>query len=97
MGWHLALLAVHFVLLVMVIMLYRCAPCWMQRLVVVGLGLAFFVMCIAFAIALSSHAWWIYVYALGLALEHVAVSLYVFRVVWQGIASHGHQHAPAAR
>lgn len=102
MGWHLASLVVHFALLVMAVMLFRCAPCWMQKLVVVGMALGLLVMCLAFVAGALGHAWWLYVYLLGLSIEHVAVSIYIFRVVWQGmvkegLVGHGHQHAAAAR
>lgn len=84
MEWNLTMLGVHLVALVLSMLLYRAAPCWMQRLVVVGLSVAFAVMVGAYIAALAGDWWWWYLAVLALTIEHLAVLLYLFRVVWQG-------------
>lgn len=84
MSWNITMLAVHAISLAGCVLLYRSAPCWMQKLVVVGLGFAMLVACMAFGAALAGHdyvRWPIFIVAL--AIEHIAVLLYVFRLIYQ--------------
>lgn len=88
LDWLFTLLAVHVVGLVIAIRLFWGAPCWMQKLSVALLILAFAVYCAAYGAALARlEAWWLLL-AVAAAVEHLAVMLYVFRIWWQG--DHGH-------
>lgn len=84
MAWEITLFFVHLAALAGCVVLYRKAPCWMQRLVVCGLGLGMLFMCIAYAATLQAAWWWWYMALAGFAIEHVAVLLYVFRIIYQG-------------
>lgn len=84
MAWELTLFFVHLAALAGCLVLYGKAPCWMQKLVVFGLGLAMTCLTIAYGGALFSAWWWWYLALAGFALEHTAVLLYVFRIIYQG-------------
>lgn len=81
--WLLTLLAVHAVALLGVIVLFKGAPCWMQKVAMGLLIAAFIVFCIAYVAALARIDYWWAFLAIAAALEHVAVLIYVFRVWWQ--------------
>jgi hypothetical protein len=83
-AWHLTLLAVHIAALVGAGYLYRSAPCWMQKLTVLGIVVAMLVISVAYALAvLDVWGWWLVV-VVGLSIEHLAVLLYVFRLIYKG-------------
>jgi hypothetical protein len=97
MQWNLTMLAVHVIAAGLAGVLYVRAPCWMQKLVILGIFIGFTVMIVAYAAALAGVWWWWHVTLLAFAIEHVALLLYVFRLVWQG-GAHGtasHRAAPA--
>lgn len=89
MEWNITMLAIHLVMFVLCLLLWRRAPCWLQRLVVAGLMLAATLLALAYVLALGGVERWWHVALLGFVIEHLAVLLYVFRVVWQGGLSHG--------
>ena len=94
LDWLVTLLAVHVLWLGGVIYLFRGAPCWMQRISVALLVLAFIAFCAAYVAALCRiEGWWFFL-AVGGTIEHIAVMLYVFRIVWQG--EHGHADRTSA-
>jgi hypothetical protein len=80
----LTMLIVHLAALVLFISLYKRAPCWMQKIAVVGWSLAMLAISIGYAMSMFD-AWgsW-YVLLLGQRVEHLAVLLYAFRLVYQG-------------
>lgn len=83
MEWHVTMLAVHVVGAILCTLMYRHAPCWMQKLVVVGLVAGMFLIAIAYAVAIGGFELWWHVALLGLVIEHVAIMLYVFRVLYK--------------
>lgn len=90
MLWNLTFFCIHLVALCGFIVLYKSAPCWMQRLVVIGLAvsMALFTLghFIAFTYSLNpSIGWWgsAELNVMARAIEHVAILLYVFRLIWQ--------------
>lgn len=94
LDWLVTLLAVHVLWLVGVIHLFKGAPCWMQRISVGLLVLAFALFCAAYIAAICRlERWWLFL-AMGAAIEHLAVMLYVFRIWWQG--DHGHANRASA-
>jgi p-aminobenzoyl-glutamate transporter AbgT len=95
--WNITMLAIHLVALVLAALLYTRAPCWLQRLVVAGLAIAFAVISLAYVLALRGVDSWWHVLLVGFALEHAAVLLYVFRIVWQGGLNGSRRDAPAIR
>lgn len=62
--------------------LYRDAPCWMQKLTIVGVAIAMLVIAVANLMTLAGiwWAWWAAV--LGMAFEHLAILLWLFRLHW---------------
>lgn len=94
MIWNLTLFFVHVAALAGAFVLYRKAPCWMQRLVMAGLIGAMTLVAGASALNLAG-VWWAWrLSMLGLAVEHIAVLLYVFRLNFQGESwKHLSQHS----
>lgn len=89
LDWLITLLAVHLLALFGVIYMLRGAPCWMQRMSIALLVVAFFFFCVAYVAALARvENWWAFL-VIGATVEHLAVLLYVFRIIWQG-SGHGH-------
>lgn len=86
MTWLLTLLAVHVLATVGFAVLYRSAPCWMQKLVVAGLVLAMVLFTVAYGLQLADEWYWVQVGMLGFVIEHLAVLLYVFRLIHQRLA-----------
>lgn len=83
MTWNITLLVVHLLYLVGVILLYRSAPCWMQKVSLFGLGIAMALLAFGFGAA-SLALWWNWqVILLALAIEHLAVMVYIFRLIYQ--------------
>lgn len=82
--WNAGLLVVNLLALVGLVALVRLAPCWLQQLVVGVLILAscFFVASYFWALLDNENHWRLR--GVGYALEHIAVLLYVFRLVYQG-------------
>jgi len=91
-SWSITLFVVHLFALAGVVALYRRAPCWMQKLSVFGLILAMSIASAAYAVALVGRIWpelglwgaW-EIFAIGLLLEHLAVLLMIFRLVYQTV------------
>lgn len=83
MEWLVTLFSVHFLGLVTVLYLLKGAPCWLQRLSIMLLILAFVVFCAAyFSAILRWDEWWRLLIVAGV-FEHLAVLVYVFRMWWQ--------------
>lgn len=83
MEWNLTMFAVHLIALVFAVMLYGAAPCWMQRAVMFGLALAAGLVAGAYGAVIAGVERGQELRELGLAVEHIAVLLYLFRIVWQ--------------
>lgn len=90
MAWASTLFFVHLAALIGVVTLYRRAPCWMQKLSIFGLIVAMTAATLAYSIALAGflapHWGWIgswEIFGLGLMIEHTAVLLMIFRLVFQ--------------
>lgn len=82
--WNITMFFVHLAAFSGVLLIYRGAPCWMQRLALVGFGIAMFVACCAFAAAMSGYEHYRWpVFTVALVFEHLAVMLYLFRIVYQ--------------
>jgi hypothetical protein len=84
MEWNVAMLAVHVIALIFVVLLIFRAPCWMQALAMTGFAGAIAVVCLSYALAIARVEGWELVLFVGYQLEHFAVLLYAFRIVWQG-------------
>lgn len=96
LDWLITLLAVHVLALAGVIHMFRGAPCWMQRMAIGLLIVAFILFCVAYIAALAHvDNWWAFL-VVAAVLEHHAVLLYVFRIVWQG-SGHGYADRTAAK
>lgn len=66
-------------------LLYGQAPCWMQKLVMGLLAVGMGVVALSYAALLNSFVWEHHMlYRVGVALEHLAVLLYAFRLLVQG-------------
>lgn len=83
MIWNLTLLVVHLLALAGFVFLYKAAPCWMQKVCIVGFCIAMAVCSIGFGFGVAGQWWHWHIVMLGLAIEHVAVLLYVFRLIYQ--------------
>lgn len=83
MAGNVALLIVHLLYLVGVIMLYRSAPCWMQKVALFGLGTAMALLAFGFGAAALALWWNWQVIMLALGVEHLAVMVYIFRLIYQ--------------
>lgn len=90
MLWNLTFFCIHLVALCGFIVLYKSAPCWMQRLVVVGLAGSMALFTISYFIGVMhsldpSLGLWgsAELSVMARAIEHIAVLLYVFRLIWQ--------------
>ena len=88
MAWFVTLVLVHLVAFFGACALYWRAPCWMQTLAVFGLAIAMGIIGIGYTAMLGEAAglgWWggWYVITLGLVIEHIAVLLYIFRLVYR--------------
>lgn len=99
MEWQLTMLAVHLAAFVGAGMLYSRAPCWMQKLVMAGLIVTFGAVSAAYGLALAGVWWWFYIKDAGLSVEHLAILVYLFRMIYQGALVHGPdiRRAPATR
>lgn len=86
MTWNLTLLVVHLLALSGSILLYRRAPCWMQKLVMVGFAFGMGISSLGYVLALSN--WWGHWYVIsgGWAFSHGAVLLLIFRLIFQDAA-----------
>lgn len=94
MTWAITLFLFHFAAFIGAAMLYRRAPCWMQRLSVFGLTMAMAAATVAYFIAMvtfvAPHLGWFgswEIFLVALMIEHTAVILMIFRLVYQ-------QHLP---
>lgn len=83
LDWLVTLFAVHFLALVAVLYIFKGAPCWMQRVSLILLILAFMGFCGGYLAALMRLPYWWTVLAVAAVMEHFAVLIYVFRVWWQ--------------
>lgn len=105
MTFDLVLLVVHLALIAAVVRLYRSAPCWMQKCVVAGLGMAAFCICAGYLVGFLdgeeySLTWLVSkeFISLGYKIEHIAVLIYVFRLAHQSSGEKWRtflQHLPA--
>lgn len=84
MIWNLIFLLVHLAALAGFIYLYRAAPCWMQKVSVVGFVIAMTLFTMSFGLGLMEVEGHRHLAILGMAIEHLAVLLYVFRLIYQG-------------
>lgn len=92
MIWNVMLLTIHLFALTGFVYLYRTAPCWMQRLVMAGMVAATVLIAASYlidAIGSVESEWWggMYIRTVAYAIEHIAILLYVFRLVYQQHAS----------
>ena len=84
MMWNATMLAIHLIGLWACGVLYRLAPCWMQKGVIGIIALAMFALATSNGFAIFGEEFARYYLAqLGLALEHLGVLLYVFRLLYQ--------------
>ena len=84
MAWNMTMLSIHLLAALACGFLYRLAPCWTQK-IVIGL-LVMGMLVFAGGDAFASRGWIFeqyYMRMTGAALEHIAVLLYVFRLVYQ--------------
>lgn len=89
MEWHLTMLSINVLAMLAAGALFARAPCWMQKVAVVGLFTGFAVIAIAYVLGIVGVEDWRNVRALGLAVEHIGVLMYVFRLAWQRGLIHG--------
>lgn len=84
MTWNITVLVMHLLAAFGCLVLARRAPCWMQQIVVLLLAITQVVLVYVYAQkCLGEPAHWM-LKAAALELEHVAVLLYVFRLIYQG-------------
>ncbi len=83
MSWLYTMIAVHVFATIGFVILYRAAPCWMQKLVIFGLIVAMVLVTAAYGLQFLGVEYWAQVGVLGLVIEHLAVLLYVFRLIHQ--------------
>lgn len=84
MAWHITLLLVNVAALIGLEILYRQAPCWIQKLTIGGLIVAMAIVSVSYALAINDvWGWWL-VLGIGLSIEHLAVLIYVFRLLYKG-------------
>lgn len=84
MEWFFALFVVHLIALWVCWHLYPGAPCWMQKLAMIGIGLGMAFMAAGYLLQLLEFyllGWPAVVFGLG--VEHTAVLLYLFKTWWQ--------------
>ena len=86
--WLVTLVAVHILAFLGAVALFSRAPCWMQKLSVFGFAVAIGIMSMGYAALLGERMgleWWggWQMIDLGLAVEHIAVLLYVFRLYYR--------------
>ena len=81
-AWTATFLAVHTMALIGAILLYRQAPCWIQRMVV-GLAIVGFFCFVASDLLWMSMGWDYGLSRTGYAIEHLAVLLWIFRIHYQ--------------
>lgn len=81
--WNVTLLALHAIFCGFAVLLFKAAPCWQQRLAVAGFAVGMGVMALGFGF-LIIDVWvgW-HLIGLGLAFEHLAVFIYLFRLIYQ--------------
>jgi hypothetical protein len=89
-SWSITLLLVNLIAFAACMVLWRTAPCWMQRLTVATFAASLAIMSLGRFIALVSAIrpeWGWYgaseMTLLALAVQHLAVLLYVFRLVFR--------------
>lgn len=95
LDWLLTLLMFHVVLLAGVIGLFKGGPCWLQKSAIGFLILSGIFFCLAYIAALFGVENWYYILLIAFVLEHLGVSVYVFRVYWKP-ARHGNADRAAA-
>lgn len=80
MTWNVTLLFVHLLALYGATVLYRDAPCWMQKFVMAGFSLAMGICSLGHGLAIIGWygSWWVIVG--GWSLSHAAVLLLIFRL-----------------
>lgn len=93
--WSLIWMLLHLSAAIALVCLYRYAPCWMQRTVVTGLALTMFIFMGADVLTLAGGDDY-HLYRVAYALEHLAVLLYVFRLMYQRGIEHGRHPKPSA-
>lgn len=81
MEWALTYLVVHLLLLVMAIGSYKGAPCWIQKFFIVGLAVAMLSFVVGYIFELEGHWLASHLTSLGYKLEHLAVMVYLFKLV----------------
>lgn len=84
-SWEITNLSTHLLALMCVVLLYRTAPCWLQRLAIALFVGAMSVYVLTYALALSP-LWREQVAGmLGVAgaIEHIGVLIYVFRLAYR--------------
>ena len=81
--WNGSLLIINMLALAGLVSLFWRAPCWMQKLVVglLAVGCVFIAGSFMWALFDAENHW--RVRQVGYALEHIAVLLYVFRLIFQ--------------
>jgi hypothetical protein len=98
MDWNTYMLLLNGTLVYLAALLWKRAPCWMQRIVVGLLVASFFILSFGYGMVtvgineILDVRWW-HVTTFGFIVEHMAVIMYVFRVIMQG----GLHHGPATR
>ena len=86
--WLVTLIAVHVLAFIGAAALLARAPCWMQKLSVLGFAVAIGIIAMGYVALLGQRMyleWWggWQMISLGLAVEHIAVLLYVFRMYYR--------------
>lgn len=84
MSWDLMLLVINLLALVGLVWLVSAAPCWIQKIVIGLLIIAAAIFCGAYAWAMFDEENHWKLRNVGYAFEHLAVLVYVFRLIWQG-------------
>lgn len=81
MYWDLTYLAVHLMAAYAFAKLYQRAPCWMQRLSVLGWSLCMIIVAVAFCLKINRVDGYFYLIWGGLVVGHLATLLYAFRLI----------------
>lgn len=96
LDWNMGLFLIHLAGTVMTFMLYRRAPCWIQKIVVAMIAIGMGILTAAYLLAVFDVEYWSHVVVAGLAVNHIAVMLYVFRIIWQGGLERGTNNQPSS-